>query len=122
MNEVRMSVRTSAAVLAVAVIVIAAAGFTNRTKVTVSKPPAHVTAGTTWNALVNVSRRGRRLDGFRTAIEIQDADGRVTFLGHEIEPGVYRVRVVFPRVGHWTYKVKIGSISEMRGGLRVVPR
>src|SRR5207245_3512191 len=57
------------------------------TKVTVFKPPAHVTAGTTWNALVNVSRRGRRLDGFRTAIEIQDADGRVTFPGHEIEPG-----------------------------------
>ena len=110
------------AVLAVAVITIVAAGFTNRTKVTVSKPPAQVKAGTTWDALVNITRQGRRLDGFRTAIEIQDEHGRVTFPGHEIEPGVYRVRVVFPRVGHWVYKVKVGSTSRMRGGLRVVPR
>src|SRR3954447_13863213 len=98
-----MGFRATAAVLSVAAIAVVAAGFTSRTKVTVTKPPTHVRAGTTWEALVNITRQGRRLDGFRTAIEIQDELGRVSFPGEEVKPGLYRVRVVFPRLGKWSY-------------------
>jgi hypothetical protein len=116
-----MGARATAAVLAVAAVAVLAAGFTSRTQVTVSKPPTHVKAGTAWDALVQISREGRRLDGYRTAIEIQDELGHVTFPGQEIRPGLYRVRVVFPRIGHWSYQVRVGQDTRGRGSLRVIP-
>jgi len=117
-----MRVKGTAAVLVVAAGSVVAAGFGGGTKVTLAtKPPLTVRAGTTWTALVNISRGGRRLDGFRPVIEIQDAQGRERFSGTQIAPGVYRIRVVFPRLGEWHYRLHAGRTSGMRGGLRVVP-
>jgi hypothetical protein len=118
-----MRVKGTAAVLVVAAGSVVAAGFGGGTKVTLAtRPPATVRAGTTWTALVNVSRDGRRLDGFRPVIEIQDDRGREQFSGTQVAPGVYRLRVVFPRVGQWQYRVKAGRATGTHGGLRVVPR
>jgi hypothetical protein len=116
-----MGFRATAAVLVVAAVAIVAAGFTSRTKLTVSKPPRNVKAGTTWDALVQITREGRRLDGYRTAIEIEDELGHQTFPGREVKPGLYRVRVVFPRIGKWSYQVRVGRITRARGTLRVIP-
>ena len=117
-----MGFKGTAAVLVAAPGTIILAGLGSGTKVTLAtKPPATVRAGTTWTALVDVSRAGRRLDGFRPVIEIQDSHGRERFSGTQVGPGVYRIRVVFPRLGRWEYRVKAGTAA-MRGGLRVVPR
>jgi hypothetical protein len=117
-----MGFKGTAAVLVAAAGTIILAGLGSGTKVTLAtKPPATVRAGTTWTALVDITRAGRRLDGFRPVIEIQDSRGRQRFAGAQIGPGVYRIRVVFPRLGHWVYRVKAGT-GLTSGALRVVPR
>src|SRR6184192_1254630 len=117
-----MRLKGTAAVLVVAAGSVVLAAFSSGTKVTLAtKPPSTVRAGTTWTAFVDISRAGRRLDGFRPVIEIQDSRGRERFSGTQVGPGVYRIRVVFPRLGRWEYRVEAGT-AVMRGGLRVVPR
>jgi hypothetical protein len=118
-----MRLRGTAALLAVAAGTTITAAFAEKTSVKIVHPaPAVVRQGTTWTALLEISRRGRRLDGFRPVLEIEDEHGRRSFVGREMEPGLYRVRVVFPRVGPWRYTVKLGRQHVSGGSLRVIPK
>ncbi len=107
--------------LAVIVAVVAAVGaWADRPTVAVDRPPALVPAAQPWSALVEISRRGRRLDGFRPVLTIS-ADGQSqSFHGTEIAPGRYRVRVVFPYPGAYTYTVSVPSAAGTRGTIIAV--
>ena len=111
----------STLVLVVIVAVVAAVGaWADRPSVAVDKPPALVSAAQPWSAIVDISRRGRRLDGFRPVLTIT-ADGQSnSFKGKEIAPGRYRVRVVFPYPGSYTYTVTVPLGAGARGTITAV--
>lgn len=118
-----MRLRATAAVAVVATGSVVAAAFADKTTVKVqTPPPATVRAGATWDALLQLSRRGRRLDGFEPTLEIEDASGHRTFLGDETKPGVYRVRVVFPHRGEWSYRIRVGRQVVKHGWMHVLPQ
>lgn len=118
-----MRLRGTAALLVVAAGTTITAAFADRTSVKIVHPaPKIVRAGTAWTAEVEISRRGRRLDGYRPVLEIQDESGVHTFVGRETQPGIYRVRVVFPHVGPWQYSVRVGHQHVSGGSLRVIPK
>jgi hypothetical protein len=108
-------------VLVVIVAIVAAVGaWADRPNVAVDRPPAFVPATQPWSAVVDISRRGRRLDGFRPVLTITAAGRSKSFKGKEIAPGRYRVRVVFPYPGSYTYTVTIPSGAGARGTITAV--
>lgn len=96
-------------ILAIVVACIAVLGaWTEQPHVTVSKAPSVVKAQKPWSAIVQITRRGRRLDGFRPVFVVTNSQGtseRAT--ATEIGPGTYRVSLVFPSSGFYTYKVVV---------------
>jgi hypothetical protein len=118
-----MRLRGTAALLAVAAGTTITAAFADKTSVKIVHPaPKVVREGSTWITELKISRRGRSLDGFQPVLEIQDELGRHTFVGTELKPGLYRVRVVFPRIGPWRYSVTVGRQHVSGGSLRVIPK
>jgi hypothetical protein len=75
-----------------------------------------------WDALVEISRRGRRLDGFRPTMTIQGLGDPKTFTGKAISAGKYRVSVVFPQAGYYTYTVKVADRIAARGTIYAIPK
>jgi hypothetical protein len=63
---------------------------------------------------------GRRLDGFRPVLTISSDSESQSFAGTEIGPGRYRVRVVFPYPGSYTYTVSVPSGAGTRGTITAV--
>ena len=110
-------------VLVVIVACVAALGaWTDRTRVKVAdaSPVAHVSKS--WSAVVEISRRGRRLDGFRPVFQVTDATGRTRSVNaHELGAGRYRVSIVFPQGGFYTYKVVVADRIAGRGTVYAVP-
>jgi hypothetical protein len=116
-----MRLRATAAILVIAAGSVVAAAFTDKTTVKLEKPaPAMIQENTPWDALFKLSRRGRRLDGYRPVIEIEDAYGRRRYLGSETGPGVYRARVIFPRIGPWKYTIRIGGETVKTGTMHII--
>jgi hypothetical protein len=118
-----MRLRTAVLTIVLAAIALAlVAGLADATSVKVTRAPQTVHHGQTWDALIEISRRGRRLDGFRPVVEIQDAEGQQAFHAYETgRPGVYRARVVFPRTGVWRYTVRIGDEQHPGKSFMVIP-
>ncbi len=106
------------------VAVVAAVGaWADRPSVAVVHPPQLVTVDVPWSAILEISRHGRRLDGFRPVLTISAAGApRRSFSGTEVTPGRYRVQVVFPTVGVYTYKVAVAKNVVTTGTVSVVPR
>lgn len=110
--------------LVVIVAVVAALGaWTDRPHVTLSQDPPVVHQSQPWNAIVQISRRGRRLDGFRPVFQVTGPSGRsVNVRASEVGNGQYKVSVVFPRSGFYTYKVVVADRIAARGTVYAVPR
>jgi hypothetical protein len=83
--------------------------------------PSFVSVKKPWQAVVELSRRGRRLDGFRPVLQITGSDGSQTFDASEMGSGRYRVQVVFPQVGEYTYSVVVAHQVVDRGRMIAVP-
>jgi hypothetical protein len=97
-------------ILAVVVASIAVLGaWTERPHVTLTDAPSVVKAEKPWSAVVRITRRGRRLDGFRPVFEVTDSEGTMhRATAKEIGPGTYRISLVFPSSGFYSYKVVVG--------------
>lgn len=106
------------------VAVVAALGaWTDRPHVSLAEAPPVVKATQPWNAIVQISRRGRRLDGFRPVFEVTDAEGRsVQVQAKSVGEGRYRVSLLFPRSGFYTYKLVVADRVAARGTVYAVPR
>jgi hypothetical protein len=80
-----------------------------------------VPAAKRWDALVEISRHGRRLDGFRPTMTIEGMAGTRTFTGQAVSAGKYRVSVVFPHAGYYTYTVRVANRVAARGTVYAIP-
>lgn len=93
------------AVAAVAAPVASAGGWAT---VGLSSLPSGTAAGSTWSVDLTVLQHGRTpLEGIAPVLTISNGEGETrNFTGVATgKPGVYRVDVVFPSSGTWSYKV-----------------
>jgi hypothetical protein len=95
--------------------------WTDKPHVDVKQGSPAVPAAKPWNALVEISRRGRRLDGFRPTMTIDGLGSPRTFTGKAVSAGKYRVAVVFPHAGFYTYTVRVANRIEARGTIYAIP-
>ena len=54
-------------------------------------------------------------------ITIEGLDGSKTFTGKAVSAGKYRVSVVFPRAGYYTYTVKVANRVAAKGTVYAIP-
>jgi hypothetical protein len=117
----RLRLRSTLALVVICAGVATVGAWTDKPRVDVQAKPTAVTATKGWNALVEISRRGRRLDGFRPTMTIQGFGDPRTFTGKAVAPGKYRVSVIFPMPGYYTYTVKVADSVEARGTIYAIP-
>jgi hypothetical protein len=95
-------------VLAVAAVVAPAASAGGWATVGLSSLPAGTGPGDRWSVDLTVLQHGETpLVGIAPTLTIRNGDGETrSFTGvPTAEPGVYRVDVVFPSAGTWSYEV-----------------
>jgi hypothetical protein len=115
-----MRLRATAAVLVIAAS-IAGAALADKTTVKLEQPPPLlVEKGKAWTALIQLTRRGRNLDGLKPVLEIQDYRSQRSYSGRELKPGVYRARVIFPHSGVWKYRIRVGNETLTTGNTWVI--
>jgi hypothetical protein len=112
--------RTLILVLIIAIVVTVGA-WADRTQVAIAKGPTAVPAQKPWDTIVEISRHGRRLDGFRPVLTIAGLGDPQSFDATEIAPGRYRVRVIFPHPGFFTYSVQVADRVAARGTIYAIP-
>lgn len=103
-------------------VVVGVGAWTDRTQVALSKGPTAVPATKPWDAIVEISRRGRRLDGFRPVLTIAGLGDPASFNGKEVASGRYRVQVIFPHPGFYTYTVRVADRVAARGTIYAIPK
>jgi hypothetical protein len=103
-------------------IVVGVGAWTDRTQVALSNGPTAVPAAKPWDAIVEISRRGRRLDGFRPVLTIAGLGDPASFSGKEVASGRYRVQVIFPHPGFYTYTVLVANRVAARGTIYAIPK
>jgi hypothetical protein len=107
-------------VVIIAVVVVVGA-WTDRTHVAVAKGPTAVPAAKPWNTMVEISRHGRRLDGFRPVLTITGLGKPASFDGKEVASGRYKVQVIFPHPGFYLYTVQVANRVMARGTVYAIP-
>ncbi len=95
--------------------------WADRTQVAVAKGPTAVPAQKPWDTIVEISRHGRRLDGFRPVLTIAGLGDPRSFHANEIAPGRYRVQVIFPHPGFFSYTVQVADRIATRGTVYAIP-
>jgi hypothetical protein len=116
-----LRLRSTLALVLICAGVATAGAWTDKPHVTVDAKPTARVSTKPWNALVEISRHGRRLDGFRPTMTIQGFGDARTFTGKAVSAGKYRVSVVFPAAGYYTYVVKVANQVEARGTIYAIP-
>lgn len=109
-------------VLIIAAVALVGA-WTDRATIAVKPGSGAVPAAKPWDTIVEISRHGRRLDGFRPVLTISGIGNHArSFNGNEISSGRYRVEVVFPHPGFYSYTVKVADRVAKTGTVYVIPR
>jgi hypothetical protein len=116
-----MRLRSSVSIIVIVLGLALFAGLADATRVKVKHAPRTAHTGKPWTAVVEVERRGRRLDGFRPTMTFVGPDGREVTHPSGSGSGTYRVQVVFPHPGKWSYTVRVGD-SRSYGVIRVLPQ
>jgi hypothetical protein len=123
--EAQRSVRTSVVVLA-GIAVLAAAALSTATaklQIDLSEPPAAMAAGDTWQADLRVKRGGLPVSDVKPMVTLTDGSGITHLYMAEAgsRPGAYKVKILLPDQGSWTYEVWVGSRVYERGGVHTKP-
>jgi hypothetical protein len=117
-----MRLRSTIMLVLIIAIVVSVGAWADRTEVAIAKGPRAVPAQKPWNTIVEISRHGRRLDGFRPVLTIAGLGDPRSFHAEEIAPGRYRVKVIFPHPGFWTYSVQVADRVAVRGTIYAIQR
>jgi hypothetical protein len=117
-----MRLRTIPLLVVVIASIAVLGAWTDRPKVEMKTAPPVVQAMKPWDAILEVTRRGRPLDGYRAVVTLTGPDGTQKVRATEIGSGRYRVRVRLPRGGFYTYTVSIGDRISARGTVYSIPR
>jgi hypothetical protein len=119
---IRMRLRSTFILIVIIAIVVSVGAWTDRTHVALAKGPSAVPAAKPWETMVEISRHGRRLDGFRPVLTISGlGSGAKSFNAKEVASGRYRVQVIFPHPGFFTYTVKVANRITLRGMVYAIP-
>jgi hypothetical protein len=116
-----MRLRSTLTLVLIVAGVTAVGAWTDRTKISVHPGSGAVPATKPWDTIVDISRHGRRLDGFRPTLTIAGLGEAKTFHGDEVSAGRYRVEVVFPHAGFYSYTVSVADRIAARGTVYAVP-
>ena len=117
-----MRLRSTATLVLIIATVVTLGAWTDRTHVALEKGPRAVPAAKPWNTIVEISRHGRRLDGFRPVLTISGLRDQKSFGGKEIAAGRYRIQVVFPHPGFYSYTVTVATQVAARGMVYAIPQ
>lgn len=117
-----MRLRSTVMLVLIIAAVALAGAWTDRTKVAFDHGSGAVPAAKPWETIVEISRHGRRLDGFRPVLTIAGLGDPKTFRGSEVSAGRYRVAVIFPHPGFYTYTVKVADRVAANGTVYAIPR
>jgi hypothetical protein len=105
------------------VAVVAALGaWTDKPKVKVTEAPVVVEATKPWDAIIEVTRRGRPLDGYKAIITLQGPRGIQRIRAKELGGGRYLIRVRMGHGGFYTYTVTVGDRVAGRGTVYAIPK
>ena len=105
------------------IAVVAGLGaWTDKPKVRVREAPRVVEATKPWNAIIEVSRRGRPLDGYKAVLTVIGPRGMERIKAKELGGGRYRVRVRMPQGGFYTYTLVVGDRIAARGTVYSIPK
>ena len=99
-------------------IIAAVAGlgaWTDKPKVKVSEAPVVIEATKPWDAIIEVSRRGRPLDGYKAVVTLQGPRGIEKVRAKELGGGRYLIRVRMTHGGFYTYTLVVGDRIITRG-------
>ena len=118
-----MRLGTIPLMLVIVACVAALGAWTDKPKVEVQTPPI-VEATKPWDTIVEVSRRGRPLDGYKAVLTLTGPKGTVTtrVRAKELGSGRYRVRIRLPEGGFYTYTLSVGDRIAARGTVYSIPR
>ena len=116
-----MRLRSTFILIVIIAIVVSVGAWTDRTHVALAMGPSAVPAAQPWETVVEISRHGRRLDGFRPVLTITGLGSAKSFNGEEVASGRYRVKVIFPHPGFFTYTVKVADRITLRGTVYAMP-
>jgi hypothetical protein len=116
-----MRLRSTVMLVLIIAVVVAVGAWTDRTHVALAKGPSAVPASKPWETTVEISRHGRRLDGFRPVLTITGIGRPTSFDGKEIASGRYRVQVIFPHPGFYLYTVQVADRVMARGTVYAIP-
>jgi hypothetical protein len=106
-------------------IIAAVAGlgaWTDKPKVKVHDAPRVVHATKPWDAIIEVSRRGRPLDGYKAILTVIGPRGIQRIRAKELGGGRYRVRVRLAEGGFFTYTLAVGDRIAARGTVYSIPK
>lgn len=117
-----MRLRSTLLLVVICATVATVGAWTDKPTIEVEPGPPVAETAKPWDALVEISRRGRRLDGFRPTVAIQGIGNAKTFHGKAISAGKYRVEVIFPQPGFYTYEVRVASRVAARGTIYAIPK
>ena len=117
-----MRLRSTHILVLIIVVVASVGAWVDRAHVAIAKGPSAVPASRPWDTIVEISRHGRRLDGFRPVLTIAGLGDPRSFHANEIAPGRYRVEVIFPHPGFYTYTVRVADRIATRGTIYAIPR
>ena len=117
-----MRLRSTLVLVLICAGVALAGAWTDRPKVSVDAGSGAVPASKPWDAIVEISRHGRRLDGFRPVMTITGLGNPRTFHGDAMPDGRYKVEVVFPRPGFYMYTLNVADRVAARGQVYAIPR
>jgi hypothetical protein len=107
------------------IIIAAVAGlgaWTDKPKVKVREAPPVIQATKPWDAIIEVSRRGRPLDGYKAVVTVTGPRGTQRIKAKELGSGRYRVRVRMPEGGFYTYTLVVGDRIAARGTVYSIPK
>ncbi len=116
-----MRLRSTFILILIIAIVVSVGAWTDRAHVALAKGPSAVPAAQPWETMVEISRHGRRLDGFRPVLTITGLGSAKSFNGKEVASGRYQVKVIFPHPGFFTYTVKVADRITLRGTVYAMP-
>ena len=106
-------------------IIAAVAGlgaWTDKPKVKVSEAPVVIEATKPWDAIIEVSRRGRPLDGYKAVVTLQGPRGIEKVRAKELGGGRYLIRVRMTHGGFYTYTLVVGDRIITRGTVYSIPK
>ena len=118
----RLRLRNTLVLVSIIACVVILGAWTDGTHVAVADGPRAVPAARPWEAIVEISRHGRRLDGFRPVLTIAGLGDPKSFDGREVGSGRYRVQVIFPHAGFYVYTVTVADRVSARGTIYAIPR